>query len=172
MKFFKIFMGTVIIISILVGFVVLIEVLKLYSTTDKVEYKTKSACWAAFTVVDLDVLAHRHLISNEENRDIYIKKTSAEKVIKDTIKENLILNSSYYPLESSFLLKDYPVKIDRLEIYNPNQIPIFAPNGKALNNTAVYIELRFPLKIKFVGPVYKKITLVVDTKSFYSQFQK
>ena len=103
---------------------------------------------------------------------MYLNKDPAKEVVKDLLKDNLGLDDSFYPLEDKLLIKKYPVVIDILEIYNPDEVPTVAPNGKAINNTSIYIELKFPMYIKFVGNVYKKIDIVVDTKSFYSQFQK
>lgn len=173
MKAFYIMIATLMIFIILGGFVLLNEVLKLYTLTNRIEDKMISAGWSAFTDVDLDTLAKRKSMDNEEDRFIYLDKAKAEETITDLLVENLRLDSSYYPTDDSFIiLKDFPVTIDAIEIYNPSDLPAVTPNSKTVNETSIYISLQYPINMKFVGDCYKKIEVIVDTKTFYSQFQR
>lgn len=172
MKIFNIFLGSVSIIASIIAFVMLIEMLKLTVIVNRMEEKTKISCWGAFTEIDMDSLARRNIIVDEENRNIYIDKGEARKVIEGLLKENMDLDDSFYPKRDKLLIKAYPVKIEQLEIYNPGELPDVAPNGQLMQQTSVYIKLKVPANFKFVGDVYIKIEMVVDTKSFYSNLQK
>lgn len=173
MKIVYIIMVSLMILFIIAGFVLLVDIITLYSATNRVQDSITSAAWSGFTEVDLDQIARRHLITNEELRDTYLDKTKSNEKIKETIKENLKLDHSYYPEEESYLnLKSYPVKIEEMIIYNPNELPATAPNGKDITRTSVYIRLKFPIKLNFLGNAYKEVEVIVDTKTFYSKAQK
>lgn len=173
MKIIYIILASVMLLFILAGFVLLIDVVGLYTVTNRVQDAITNAAWSGFTEVDLDEIAERYVITNEELRDTFLNKTKAGEKIKDTIKENLKLDDSYYPEKESYLnLKSYPVKIEELIIFNPNELPDVAPNGENITRTSVYIKLKFPIKLSFLGNAYKKIEVIVDTKTFYSKLQK
>jgi len=172
MKIFYLLLSAVLILAIIGGFVMLNNIIELYTLTNRIEGKIITSGWSAFPEVDLDILAKRHIITDEEKRDIYLIKNDAESKVREYIKKNLKLDDSYYPKDDSFIkLKAYPVIIDDITIYNPDELPTIAPNGVNINNTSIYISLQFPIYINFVGDCYKKIEVIVDTKTFYSQFQ-
>ncbi len=148
------------------------EIIALYSITNKVEGKIIASSWAAFPEVDLDILAKRHNILDEEKRDIYLIKADAESTVRDYIKKNLSLDDAYYAKEDSCItLNTSPVIINDIRVYNPDDVPAITPNGVPINRTSIYISIEFPIHINYVGDCYKKIEVVVDTKTFYSQFQ-
>lgn len=176
MKVSNLLIGTVFILLIIVAIVALVEVFTLYTTTNRVESAMLYSCWSAFSIesIDLDILAHRTMgIEDEVHRDIFLNKSNARDSIMLYLKDNLNLNDSLYAEDSSFINnKDYPVIVNEIKIYNPDEISSFAPNGEEIKHTSVYISLDFPITIKFVGNCYKNIELVVDSNTFYSQKQR
>lgn len=172
MKIAYLLISTVLIIAILCGFIMLIEVIKLYTMSNRIEDLMIYSGWSAFSKIDLDILSERKYISDEEDRNVYLDETEAKKTVLEHLKKNLKIDDSFKILSQSFIPQsDYPVLIDLIEIYNPDSYPTTAPNGVDINRTSVYISLQFPLNIKFVGDVYKKLEVIVDTKTFYSQYQ-
>lgn len=164
---------TLFIFLVIAGTVMLVGIIDLYTLTNRVQGYMTNAAWAGFSVPDLDKLASRTTLSDEESRNTYLDKVQADEKIRDAIKENLKLDNDYYPTEESFIkLKGYPVIVEELIVYNPDDLPDTAPNGKHLTETSVYIKICFPMHIKLVGDVYKEVESIVDTKTFYSRIQR
>lgn len=165
--------ASVLTIVIIVGFMMITATIEINTIGKRVEQALTAAGWAGFSEIDVDELARRAAVPNEEIRDVYLNKNAARSKVQEYIKKNLKLDSSNYPNNESWLtVKDHPVTIKDIIIYNPSQLPATAPDGKEIKNTSVYICVDIPLKIKFTGIVYKEISVVVDSKTFYSNSQK
>lgn len=169
MKITYLFLATIIILLFMFGAFILLDYVGLHTLTLKAEDKMIASAWAAFGEVDLDSLAIRQNISDQETRDIYLDKTKATNKIREYIKINFNLDDNYFPKENSFVpVKDHKVLIDEIRIINPdeyknNSISIL---GRNIERTSIYISFQIPTKVMYLGNVYKKLYVIVDAKTF------
>lgn len=175
MKITFLLLATFIIIFFIFGAFALVDLIKINIITVQSEDKMIAAAWSGFSEIDLNKLAVRNNIEDEENRDIYLDKVKAENIIRQYIKYNFRLDDLYMPKEDSFInSKDHPLIIEKLEIYNPDDYTssTITIKGKNINRTSIYIYFKVPIEFSFIGTLYKELHIVVDSKTFYSTNQQ
>lgn len=149
-------------------FIFLSTILEIFTLGNKVQDSLVAAGWAGFYHIDLDRLAKRRDIDDEEERDVYLFEDDAKEEVMNYIQKNLKLNAFLYPTPESYIVHNsHPVIIDELEVYNPDDLPASCSRGVTFNRTTIHIVLRIPVDVKLIGFHYFEKHVDVDTKSFY-----
>jgi hypothetical protein len=159
---------TMIIMMLIFGLMVVTEVITIHTLGNRVEDSLISAGWTGFSEVDFDKVAKRKDLSDEEDREVFLKKIEAKKKVREYIKENLKLDAALMPKNDSYIIhKSHPVIIDEITIVNPDELPVICNENILLNRTTIHIKVRIPMDVKWVGFRYIPKHVDVDIKSFY-----
>lgn len=160
--------GSIVIITLIIGFTFVTSIIDIHTLGNRVEDSLIASGWTGFSKVDLDKIAERVNISEEEDREIFLEKKAAKDLVIEYIKKNLDLDAAFYPKDESYIPHKYhPVIIDNITIYNPDNIPAVCSEGVDLKRTTICISIRVPVDVKWLGFRYVKKHVDVDIKSFY-----
>jgi hypothetical protein len=133
-----------------------------------VEDSLIAAGWTGFSKADLDKLAERIDVVDEELRDIYLNKPEARDIVLEYIKMNLKLDAAFYPREESYICnKDNPVIVREIEIYNPDELPAVCSKGVTFERTTIHLLVSIPVDVKWLGFKYLDKHVDIDVKSFF-----
>ncbi|MFA5576307.1 MAG: hypothetical protein WCZ27_09715 [Tissierellaceae bacterium] len=158
--------ATIMTLIIIILSIFLMEISTIITLGNRVENSLIGAGWAGFSTVDLDEIGERKNIDNAEIREIYLDKAKANLLVKQYIRQNLKLDTSYRPTNDSYIVsRDKPVVIDEIRIFNPDELPII--DGKTnITRTTIKIAVEIPMDIKGLGFRYAKKTVYVDIDTF------
>lgn len=160
--------ASVILFVLMFGFLFVETIIEINTVGNRVQDSLTAAGWAGFSKIDMDKLAKRRDMCNEEQRDVYIIKDKAIDEVTNYIKMNLNLDASLHATSDSFIKNtSNPVIIDEIEVYNPDDLPATCSRGATFNRTTIHIVVRIPMDIKFLGFRYLEKHVDVDAKSFY-----
>lgn len=160
--------ASVVLLVIIIGFTFTTTVIEIQALGNRVEDSLIAAGWAGFSCLDLDKLAERVYLDNEELRDIYTDKDQAAETVISYIRENLSLDTSLYPKDESYIqVKSKPVILDELTVFNPDDLPALCSRGTSLQRTTIHIAVSIPVEVKWLGLRYIEKHVDVDVKSFF-----
>lgn len=164
--------ATIFIFVVVVGFMFFFEIQDIIILGNKVEKALYAAGWTGFSKLDLKEMARRNLLTSIENRDEYLDKNQAKDIVEEYIKKNLKLDASMYPTIDSYItVKDQPVIVDEITVYNPNDLPAASSTGYSMTRTTIHIRVRIPIETRFTGFRYVEKSVHVDTNSFLTDEQ-
>lgn len=160
--------ASVVLLSAIAGFTFVTTIIEVYTLGNRVEDGLIAAGWTAFSKVDMDKLAERVYMVDEELRDVSLDKAEAQKIVLEYIQRNLKLDAAYYPREESYIIhRDHPVVVEELIIYNPEELPATCSRGQTFERSTVHIVVSVPVEMKWLGFRYMEKHVDVDIKSFF-----
>lgn len=155
------------------SFMFLLDIVTAMTLGNRVEDKMIASGWAGFSEMDLKKMSQRKNISNKENRESYLDKSDSKNVVIHYLKKNLKLNDDFTAREESFItVKNKPILIDEITIYNPDDLPTASSEGEPLKYTTIHMILEIPVKTNVAGIQYARKSVYVDEDSFLTNNQK
>lgn len=150
------------------GFLFTNTIIEVYTLGNKIEDSLIAAGWAGFSEADMDQLARRTELSDEQKRDVYLNKTAAEELCLEYIRKNLKLDSGNRPTGESYIpCKNEPVEILEITVLNPDDLPGICSKGASIGRTTIHIVVRIPVDVAFLGRRHLEKHVDVDVKAFY-----
>lgn len=169
MKFFNYMLVTLLVLFLSFGGAIGAYFFSNLIMITEVNQSIDTSCWSAFSSCDLNWLASRKDISVSEYRTIQLDKTAAINKATQYLKDNLNLDSNWYPHDGPAIDHTKPVVLQKLEVVNGSEVPTVL-NGRTLTETTIHVVLDVPTRF-FKDKYYYRFDRYVDLSDFITGSQ-